>query len=649
MDLGAKDGGRDQAAGVIVKVKLVSIIIISRKNEDTSALRADVAAQVCPWPTEVISIVDVSPPGRARNEGARQAQGEVLVFMDSDIRMDQKNFLVNLVSVLEPNPGIGLCCPAFLLPREANDFQKRYASEIAHSETPVEEKITDLHAVPSTCCAMPRELFVKLGGFHEVMIRGEDSELTERVKNADYRAVLAPRTWCYHPMPANFRKLARMNLRNGAGVAYVDMFFPHLNFDIHPAGHKYISLPQTWSQRQSRFFRMTVRSIRERKWLLFSAKFYYAWGYAFGYIRYSFRKKPTQAGLEQPKRILIIQLGGIGDLFLSVPALKALRAQYPQAQLSALVALRNRQLQNYFPYFDRVYSLDIRYGGKIPWRNFYLDMAQLWQMHQQKFDLAINMRTLASAQSARKMRLLLGLIGARVNVGRDTDGRGNFFDIRIPETMNAEKHEIEYNIDTVQALGVPVTDRNIDIAVNPETEKRVAALLGSRGGAPADLLIGLHIGGSPANQWPLEDYIKVMQLIKKDFPAKFVIALSKGERPLADRFSKLAHGAVIDLSGLLELDGLLALIKRCSLFISNDTGPMHLAALLKTPLVALIGQGDLPRYDVRRFSDKAIVLHKQVSCSPCYQQECKDLQCLRLITPEDVLQAARKLLKDGRP
>jgi len=628
---------------------MVSIIIISRKSEDTSALRADLASQECPWPTEVISIVGVSPTGQARNTGARKAQGEILVFIDSDIRLDQNNFLACLVSVLELNPEIGLCCPAFLQPPWANAFQKRYAAEIAHSETPVEEKITDLHAVPSTCCAMPRELFFKLGEYHEVMIRGEDSELTERVKSAGYRTVLVPRTWCYHPMPANFRKLARINLRNGAGVAYVDVLFPRLNFDIHPAGHKYFSPPQTWSQRQSRFFRMTVRSIRERKWLLLSSKIFYACGYAFGYVKYSFGQRDRAINKDNIKKVLVIQLGGIGDLFLSVPALKALRVHYPQAQLAVLVALKNNQLKNFFPYFDRVYTLDIRYGGKIPLRNLYLDLAQLWQIYRQKFDLAINMRTLASARSARKMRLLLGLIGARTTAGRDTDGRGKFFDVKIPETMNAQKHETEYNIDTVQVLGVPVADRNINIEVTQEVEKRVAELLGSKGVAPADLLIGLHVGGSHANQWPLENYNQVVQLLKKDLPAKFIIALSKGELELAARFTRLADGAVIDLSGLLDMEELLALIKRCSLFISNDTGPMHLAALLKTPLVALIGQGDLPRYDVRRWSDKAIVLHKEVTCSPCYRLECKDLRCLTTITPEEVAQAAKKLLLAGKP
>jgi ADP-heptose:LPS heptosyltransferase len=490
-----------------------------------------------------------------------------------------------------------------------------------------------------------------------VMIRGEDSELTERVKIGGWRAVLVPQTWCYHPMPANFRKLARTNLRNGAGVAYVDIFYPRLNFDIHPAGHKYISPPKTWSERQSRFFSMIIQSVREGKWLLFSAKLFYACGYAFGRAKYALRKSFGLGPSEQQadkllikeaiKKILVVQLGGIGDLFLSIPALKALKEHYPQAQLAVLVALRNSQLNNLFPFIDQVYALDIRYGGKLPLRNLYLDLAQLWQMRGQKFDLAINMRTLSSAQSARKMRLLLAFIGARLTVGRDTDGRGKFFDIKIPETQIGQKHEMEYDIDTVQALGVPVADRNFTIEIRPETGKQVAELLQSRGIAPGDLLVGLHIGGSPANQWPLENYKQVIELLQKEFPIKFVIALSKGELELAARFTKMADSAVVDLSGILGMEELLALLKRCSLFISNDSGPMHLAALLKTPLVALIGQGDLVRYDVRYWSGNAIVLYKQVKCAPCFKLVCEDLQCLSLITPAEVVQAARKLLPGG--
>lgn len=637
-----------------MKTKLVSIIVISRKNEDTTGLLADMAAQECLWPTEVISIVGVSPPGKARNEGARKAQGEVLVFMDSDIRLDQHTFLVNLVSVLEQNPAIGACCSSFLLPPEANPFQKRYAAEIAHTETLLEEKIIEVYAIPSTCCAMPRELFIKLGGFHEVMIRGEDSELTERVRNAGYRTVLAPRTWCYHPAPASFRKLARTNLRNGSGVAFVDVFFPRLNFDIHLAGHKYFSSAKTWSQRQSRFFRMIIQSIRERKWLLFSAKLFYACGYFSGRAKYALRKSfglgPSEhqadklLSKENIKKILVVQLGGIGDLFLSAPALKALREHYPQATLTMMITARSKMINSYFPYIDEIRMLDMQYGGVVRLNKIWHIISTLYKVRKEKFNLAINLRSISTKTSARKMKALLGFIHPDITAGRDTEGRGYFYDLKIPETDTGQKHELEYYEEMMRALGVSISDRRPHLDVSPASEQRVKEMLGKEGVLEQDILIGLHIGGAPANLWPLENYAQVVEILARESRCHFVLALGQSEKPIADRFLGLVSAKIINFTGKLELGELIALIKRCSLFISNDTGPMNLAAILQVPLVALFGPEEPGHFSPAFISDRAVVLYNQVDCSPCFKKLCASQKCLRAITPAEVVKAAREKL-----
>ncbi len=275
--------------------KVVSVIIISRRKDALTGLLQDINSQNTSLKTEVITITDVSPPGKARNEGAKKANGEILAFLDGDIRLGNDLYLENLVTALVAAPAPGAVCASLRLPPQTSAFQKRYAREIAHSETPVVDVMTDVYVVPSACFAMRAELFTKLGGFNELMIRGEDSELTERIRKAGYRTVLAPKTWCFHPSPDNYWQLARTNLRNGAGVAFVDAWYPHLNSDIHPAGIIHYSAPKTRPERAMRFFQTGFKAISQGKILLVSAKIYYSLGYGYGLAKYKVLKQKGRA------------------------------------------------------------------------------------------------------------------------------------------------------------------------------------------------------------------------------------------------------------------------------------------------------------------------------------------------------------------
>ena len=201
------------------------------------------------------------------------------------------------------------------------------------------------------------------------------------------------------------------------------------------------------------------------------------------------------------------------------------------------------------------------------------------------------MRTLVSKRGADKIKFLLDISKPKIKIGRNTEGRGNFFDIKVPENDVGQKFEMEYDIDAVKSLGIEVRDRSIDVKIDEESIHKINTLLERGGVLKEDILIGIHPGGMPSHRWPIENFSKIIEQISKSISCKFVVTGVDDEISLAERLKKITRGEIINLAGQINLNELCALIKRCALYISNDTGPMHIAAVLQTPLIAIFGPG----------------------------------------------------------
>jgi heptosyltransferase-2 len=340
--------------------------------------------------------------------------------------------------------------------------------------------------------------------------------------------------------------------------------------------------------------------------------------------------------MDQVRRILIINLGGIGDFLLSTPALRLLKAHFPGARLVFLGVSRVRACVDDSCIFDEVVTLD---SGKA------LDVMR--GLRAQHFDLAINMRTIVSWAGAAKIFFLFLWIGAKCWIGRDTDGKGFFFHIKIPETLKGGRYEMFYDLDAVSALGADVSRASLSLQVDPDALRQVAEGLEQDGVGPGEALVGIHPGGAYSHRWPLASYASLIGMLQKKIACRVVVTGGPGEEALCEALRKAAGAQVIDRVGKLNFKESVALISKCRLFISNDTGPMHIAAILGVSLVAIFGGGYLTRFDPRKISSRAVVLRYPVSCAPCDRPVCASLKCLRDILPDDVAKAAFKLLEPG--
>lgn len=351
--------------------------------------------------------------------------------------------------------------------------------------------------------------------------------------------------------------------------------------------------------------------------------------------------------MERPEYslILVVNLGGIGDLMLSSPALRHIRKCFPDARISLLTSPQAAEYACSLSCFERVVTLDA--GGGILRRAS--GMMKLLGLRAARFDLCVNMRTIVSEASRGRMKFLVSFINAKRSAGRDTAGRGDFFDIKVAEGDGDRDgiYEREYDCAMAEALtGVPVADREIDFPIDRGSDERVGRLFAGAGIGAGDRVIGIHLGGKPSHAWPAENFFAAAEAVARRFSCSLAVTGTAGDgrraAPLMARFPR----PVLDLTGRLTLAELGAAIRRCSVYATSDTAPMHIAAVLRTPLVAVFGPGYLRRFDPRVIAPRSIVLCKNAACAPCDKVTCLSGKCLTDITPAECADALAVLLSD---
>lgn len=215
----------------------VSVIIPTwgdKRSRNVENLLVDLHKQTLK-PTSVELVRNVAPNGRARNVGAARTSSEVLVFLDDDVRLGHECVLESLVRALE-RPDFGLVGTSQLLPPDSSDFQRSLARQLTRSQSQVVNAFLDSDMVTTQCCAIRRDVFERLGGFHEGLLRGVDPEFRHRVRGSGLRIVVVPDVWHFHPVPGSLQQLARLAFRDGYSSAQVAQRYPEAVL-YNPEGH----------------------------------------------------------------------------------------------------------------------------------------------------------------------------------------------------------------------------------------------------------------------------------------------------------------------------------------------------------------------------------------------------------------------------
>ena len=353
------------------------------------------------------------------------------------------------------------------------------------------------------------------------------------------------------------------------------------------------------------------------------------------------------------REVLVLRLDRIGDVLMSLPALHDLRAALPQARLSLAVGRWSAEVAKGAP-VDEVLVWSAPWVGRA--HEGAEGLAELLRrargLRARRPDLALDL------QGDVRANLLLFASGARHRVGYANTGGGALLTSVVP--LDESVSWVEQNRRAVaQALGRPAGASRPDplLPADRDFARRLYEnlRLGQRGP-----VIGLHAsGGRPVKQWPVERWAEVAARLERRFGAEFVFTGSQADQPLARQLARAVKGLSFDLTGKLGVRETMAVIERLDLFLSPDTGPMHMACAVGTPSLAVFGPSDPLRY----FSGgsgapgtRHVVVRAELWCSPCNlirrpPAECAGPQapeCLRLVEAEQVEAEAARLLETHR-
>jgi ADP-heptose:LPS heptosyltransferase len=334
------------------------------------------------------------------------------------------------------------------------------------------------------------------------------------------------------------------------------------------------------------------------------------------------------------KRVLIIQLAGLGDMVMATSTIRAIRRLYPNARLCLLINSRSFGIMKDFPYLDEIFAF--KGLGSV--------FRIIFKLRQGHFDLVINLYRLYSFKGSIKMFLLFLAINGRYWVGRDTQKMGFFYHLKIPENLKDQKHEIELQLDIARALGATIDDTTMELPIQDSDKTFITDFLYKQGVSENDILIGFNPGGfRPSRHWFTQRWAQLADTLAESYRSKVIIIADKRDAADVESIAALVKYPVIKLSDL-TLPQLVALIARLNLFITDESGPMHIACAVKTPLVALFGPGEVNKFSPYPPDKRYVVIKKDTQCSPCYKFSCKKRECMSKISVDDVLSAVKTVL-----
>ena len=286
---------------------------------------------------------------------------------------------------------------------------------------------------------------------------------------------------------------------------------------------------------------------------------------------------PEPIDLDQIQRILILRMGPLGETILTTPVIRALRTRFPKAYIAYMVAPNRKQLVSANPNLDEVITYEICVPKLV------------YGIMKRAFQMAVVLQP--------TFRLVLHTFLARIpfRVGFETNCcSGRLLHVAVPNNTN--QHETRRYLDVVRGIGIQPDSDEPEMFLDDEAQRWADDFLAKFGIDPNRPVIGLNPGtGSVSRRWSKRGFAKIGDLLHRDHNAQILITAGPREGSLPYELADLMACSPLILTGTTPMQ-LGAIIQQCHLFISNDTGPMHMSTAVKTPTIALFGSSNPARW-----------------------------------------------------
>ncbi|MEE8359303.1 MAG: lipopolysaccharide heptosyltransferase II [Candidatus Omnitrophota bacterium] len=338
------------------------------------------------------------------------------------------------------------------------------------------------------------------------------------------------------------------------------------------------------------------------------------------------------------QNILVIKTSALGDVILSIPSIRAIRAKYPRAIIKVLAGAESRQVFKGCPYIDEVIVCDFKRRHK-PLKAV---LALSADLRRYNFDIVIDL------QNNKRSHLISFLTHAPLRYGYDNKKLSFLLNKKVKDT-GEEIDPLTHQFRTLELAGIKPENKYLELwPQEDEDEWADTFLANSWIDSKSRTLIGINPTASArwiSKRWPVENVAALCDELGRRFNMRVLITGAKSDEAVAGKIKSIAKSKPIIASGKTDILQLAALIKRCDLFITTDSATMHIASAVKTPFIALFGPTE-PERHVPVYSKHTILRAVDVTCGPCYKPTCgKGYKCMKKIDVDTVLKIIERYMK----
>ena len=344
--------------------------------------------------------------------------------------------------------------------------------------------------------------------------------------------------------------------------------------------------------------------------------------------------------------ILVVRTDRLGDVILTLPVLPLIRSCYPAARVSMLLSRYTGEIVEGHPHVDKLLWYDDASRQLVPFREM------VHRIRRENFDAVV------LVHPTLRLAWMMKLAGIPVRVGSGYRYYSVLFNRRqFEHRKDARRHELEYNLRLLGLIGCPVAETlerpDYGIRIPPEAGRKIAELKQSCGVGLDRPLVIVHPGsGGSAREWPLESFARLAENLQSQKNVDIIATGSQEEDVRVRELIKRTGGRAVSFAGLLGLKELAALIQSASLFVSNSTGPLHLAVAVGTPVLGFYPQ--ITAMSPRRWGpyggrNKVLVPARPQDCSECAGNGGRSCACMASISVDEAYESACALLaRQGR-